>query len=46
MSDVIDTLVPPTDHELHTLRALHARTRAAHAQAVVLPVGAKTRVSP
>jgi len=46
VADVIDTLVPPTDHELHTLRALHARTRAAHAQAVVLPVGAKTRVSP
>ena len=29
---------PPTAHELDTLRALHARTREAHAQPVALPV--------
>jgi glutaconate CoA-transferase, subunit B len=30
----IAVITPPTDHELTVLRALHARTRAAHAQPV------------
>jgi len=34
----VDVLAAPTPAELETLRALHARTRAAHARAVPLPV--------
>jgi glutaconate CoA-transferase subunit B len=41
VADSIETLAPPTAQELETLRALKARTRAAHAQAVVLPVAKK-----
>ncbi|KGQ20085.1 3-oxoadipate CoA-transferase subunit B/Glutaconate CoA-transferase subunit B [Lysobacter dokdonensis DS-58] len=37
VADVITQVAPPTSHELTTLRALHARTRDAHARAVVLP---------
>ena len=33
----IETLAPPTALELDTLRALHARTHAAHARPVALP---------
>ena len=38
VTDTVEQVPPPTDHELHTLRALHARTRQAHAQSVVLPI--------
>lgn len=37
VADVVTKVSPPTDHELHALRALHARTREAHARPVVLP---------
>ena len=39
ISDTPETVAPPTDVELRTLRALHERTREAHAQRVriVLP---------
>ncbi|WP_457096990.1 CoA-transferase subunit beta [Lysobacter sp. P5_B9] len=37
VADVVTHVEPPTAHELDTLRALHARTRQAHAQPVVLP---------
>jgi len=37
IAETVDAVPPPTAHELDTLRALHARTRAAHAQPVVLP---------
>jgi glutaconate CoA-transferase subunit B len=37
VADEVTRLPPPTTHELDTLRALHARTREAHAQPVVLP---------
>lgn len=33
----VTQVAPPTTHELETLRALHARTREAHARPVVLP---------
>ncbi|MCC8362757.1 CoA-transferase subunit beta [Lysobacter sp. A6] len=33
----VKQVAPPTTHELETLRALHARTREAHARPVVLP---------
>jgi glutaconate CoA-transferase subunit B len=33
----VETLMPPSDVELATLRALHARTREAHSRAVHLP---------
>jgi glutaconate CoA-transferase subunit B len=38
IADVVARIEPPTAHELHTLRALHARTREAHARPVVLPI--------
>ena len=37
VADVVTHVEPPTAHELDILRALHARTRQAHAQPVVLP---------
>jgi glutaconate CoA-transferase subunit B len=37
IADAVEQLAPPTAQELDTLRALHARTREAHAQPVVLP---------
>ena len=37
VAEAVDRVPPPTAHELDTLRALHARTREAHAQPVVLP---------
>ena len=37
VAERVDIVPPPTAHELQTLRALHARTRQAHAQPVVLP---------
>jgi glutaconate CoA-transferase, subunit B len=37
VADVVAQVPPPTAHELHTLRALHARTREAHARPVALP---------
>lgn len=37
VADRIDTVVPPTAHELDILRALNARTREAHARPVHLP---------
>ena len=37
IADVVAQVSPPTAHELHTLRALHARTRQAHARPAVLP---------
>jgi len=36
--DMVARAPSPTAHELDTLRALHARTREAHAQPVALPV--------
>jgi glutaconate CoA-transferase subunit B len=36
-ADEIEVLEPPTHHELATLRALKARTKAAHARAVAIP---------
>jgi glutaconate CoA-transferase subunit B len=37
-ADAVARAPSPTAHELHTLRALHARTREAHAQPAALPV--------
>jgi len=37
IADEVAQVAPPTAHELHTLRALHARTREAHARPVALP---------
>ena len=37
VSATIGTIAPPTDVELETLRALHARTREAHRRPVRLP---------
>jgi glutaconate CoA-transferase subunit B len=37
IADVVAQVAPPTERELHTLRALHERTRQAHAKPVVLP---------
>jgi glutaconate CoA-transferase subunit B len=37
IAEVVTQVPPPTAHELETLRALHARTRQAHARPVVLP---------
>lgn len=37
VADVVTQVPPPTPQELHTLRALHARTREAHARPVALP---------
>ena len=37
-STTVGELGPPSDHELETLRELHARTRKAHARRVQLPV--------
>jgi glutaconate CoA-transferase subunit B len=34
----VETIAPPTDVELETLRALHARTREAHNRPVQLPL--------
>jgi len=38
IADRIDAIAPPTTLELDTLRALNARTKAAHARRVKLPV--------
>ncbi len=38
VADRVDSIAPPTAHELDTLRALHARTREAHARPVHLPL--------
>ena len=38
LADRIDTIAPPSAHELDTLRALHARTREAHARPVRIPL--------
>jgi glutaconate CoA-transferase, subunit B len=38
VADHLDTIAPPTAHELDTLRALNARTREAHARPVQLPL--------
>lgn len=40
IADTVTNIAPPSEHELATLRALHDRTRAAHAQRVriVLPI--------
>lgn len=38
VADRIDTIAPPTAHELDTLRALNARTREAHARPVHIPL--------
>jgi len=38
LADSIDTIAPPTAHELDTLRALNARTKAAHARRVEIPL--------
>ncbi len=38
LADRLDTIAPPTAHELDTLRALHARTREAHARPVRIPL--------
>jgi glutaconate CoA-transferase subunit B len=38
VADRIDTIAPPTALELDTLRALNARTRAAHARGVEIPL--------
>ena len=37
VADAVAQVPPPTTHELHTLRALHARTREAHARPAALP---------
>jgi glutaconate CoA-transferase subunit B len=37
IADIIETIDPPTPLELDTLRALNARTRAAHARSVEIP---------
>ena len=37
VADEVAQVPPPTPHELQTLRALHARTREAHARPVALP---------
>ena len=37
LAETVEQITPPTPQELDTLRALHARTRQAHAQPVVLP---------
>ena len=38
LAEHVGLIDPPTARELETLRALHARTRAAHAQPVALPL--------
>jgi glutaconate CoA-transferase subunit B len=38
IADRIDEIAPPTTLELETLRALNARTKAAHARAVEIPL--------
>ncbi|WP_266182339.1 CoA-transferase subunit beta [Dyella humicola] len=38
LADEIDTIAPPTAHELDTLRALFAHTREAHSRPVHLPL--------
>ena len=38
LADTVAQVPPPTPHELDTLRALHARTRDAHARPVLLPL--------
>jgi len=46
VADTLEHVAPPTVRELDTLRALHDRTREAHARPVVLPsvrTGAMTR---
>lgn len=46
LADHIEMLAPPTPLELDTLRALQARTRVAHSQAVVLPApSGRVRIS-
>ncbi len=38
IADHVDTIAPPTAHELGTLRALNQRTREAHARPVHIPL--------
>jgi glutaconate CoA-transferase subunit B len=38
IAPIVATIAPPTQVELETLRALHARTREAHSRPVRLPV--------
>ncbi|EIL99520.1 3-oxoadipate--succinyl-CoA transferase subunit B [Rhodanobacter thiooxydans] len=38
VADHLDTIAPPSAHELDTLRALNARTREAHARPVRIPL--------
>jgi len=38
VADRLDTIAPPSAHELETLRALNARTREAHARPVHIPL--------
>ncbi|AND69006.1 3-oxoadipate:succinyl-CoA transferase subunit B [Dyella thiooxydans] len=38
VADRLDTIAPPSTHELDTLRALNARTREAHARPVHIPL--------
>jgi glutaconate CoA-transferase subunit B len=38
LADRLDTIAPPSAHELDTLRALDARTREAHARPVHIPL--------
>ena len=38
LADRLDTIAPPSAHELDTLRALDARTREAHARPVRIPL--------
>lgn len=38
VADRLDTIAPPSAHELDTLRALNARTREAHARPVHIPL--------
>jgi glutaconate CoA-transferase, subunit B len=38
IADRVQTIGPPSAHELDTLRALHARTREAHARPVRIPL--------
>ncbi len=38
VADSVEVLPPPTGEELHVLRDLHTRTRAAHATPIVIPL--------
>lgn len=38
VAERLEAIAPPTSEELETLRALHERTRIAHAQPVTLPI--------